>query len=586
MGRVFQLDKPTVRRPGEWSKRGTPEEARLGLKKILRATQEPAFHHDVNTQTWAITFLQELGSAIPSSDLEGLKTSVAQGINISAERLDYILGLDEIRHIRAALKVQYVERGPRLAHESVYPTSGWLGAFLDYAQEASTPMAFQFWTAVAILGAAARRNVYTQMGRYSLFPNHYNILVGPSGIGKSDAIKHTDMLQEAGVMLDQQVMDQAKEQVRDPNDPIEDCRVVVLPKQVTPEQMIKLLSPGSRDLGMPEDPEATLDRTLAKVVRKESVGFLVNGELNTLIGKGVHGATELIHLVTEFYNCEEAWEKGTVGRGLDKLRKMALTLVGASTLDWINVSISQDMFLGGFMSRVLYIQRPDKIAERQYTRRAPPLDPVQREILTKGLVPWMSMKQIECEFSEKAEVAWSLFIKDNEKLKRNPEDPKMAPYYERRENHLAKLAMVLAMSERLGQEKSEEVTAAMMEGPGSLDLSIDIIDMALEILLHEEEFLPACFERIGEHKEATALHKMIDCVGTFNKRTGRPITKAALGNKARSLVGLDWPKYLEEGIRGGQLTHFMQPSKRGRPTMLIWVEGKISELYDPRPKDP
>jgi hypothetical protein len=162
----------------------------------------------------------------------------------------------------------------------------------------------------------------------------------------------------------------------------------------------------------------------------------------------------------------------------------------------------------------------------------------------------------------------------------------MAPYYERRENHLAKLAMVLAMSERLGQEKSEEVTAAMMEGPGSLDLSIDIIDMALEILLHEEEFLPACFERIGEHKEATALHKMIDCVGTFNKRTGRPITKAALGNKARSLVGLDWPKYLDEGIRGGQLTHFMQPSKRGRPTMLIWVEGKISELYDPRPKEP
>ena len=84
---------------------------------------------------------------------------------------------------------------PRLLQNS------WLDNYVLYARSINTepPSEWQFWSAVSVLSASLKRNVYFWYRGIQFFPNQYIVLVGPPGLGKGSAINPaTDIAEAAG----------------------------------------------------------------------------------------------------------------------------------------------------------------------------------------------------------------------------------------------------------------------------------------------------------------------------------------------------------------------------------------------------
>ncbi|KKL23906.1 hypothetical protein LCGC14_2420760, partial [marine sediment metagenome] len=64
----------------------------------------------------------------------------------------------------------------------------WIRAYMEYTLDTESPDTYHFWTALTMLGASTKRQVWLDMKMLGpVFPNFYVILVGPSGARKSAA---------------------------------------------------------------------------------------------------------------------------------------------------------------------------------------------------------------------------------------------------------------------------------------------------------------------------------------------------------------------------------------------------------------
>src|SRR3990167_8538490 len=74
---------------------------------------------------------------------------------------------------------------------------GWIEKYMQYTANQQAPDQFHFWCAVSALAAVLGRRVWMHRGYYSLFPNHYIILIGISALcTKSTAIRLSAALVE------------------------------------------------------------------------------------------------------------------------------------------------------------------------------------------------------------------------------------------------------------------------------------------------------------------------------------------------------------------------------------------------------
>ncbi len=65
----------------------------------------------------------------------------------------------------------------------------WAEAFLDYTIVVPSPEIYRRWTAYNILAGALERRAWTVLSGNHLYPNMITLLVGPPGVGKTQAIK-------------------------------------------------------------------------------------------------------------------------------------------------------------------------------------------------------------------------------------------------------------------------------------------------------------------------------------------------------------------------------------------------------------
>jgi hypothetical protein len=88
---------------------------------------------------------------------------------------------------------------------------GFVGSYLKYTSKQESPVIFHVWTALTVLSAVLRRNVWmdsggdgtSQTGYYRIYPNIYKVLVSPSGVGrKGTAMKlGVQILDKSGVEI-------------------------------------------------------------------------------------------------------------------------------------------------------------------------------------------------------------------------------------------------------------------------------------------------------------------------------------------------------------------------------------------------
>jgi hypothetical protein len=185
----------------------------------------------------------------------------------------------------------------------------------------------------------------------------------------------------------------------------------------------------------------------------------------------------MVPMLTALADNPDKWRSGTIMRGEAELHNVALTFLGASTLDWIKHAIPKDAFGGGFMSRFLFV-----IQERtpRCYPEPPPLDEKVRVDLIRRL---RLMTQVRGEFT-RTEAAFTWWNKWYREVTDQASDNKhFAGYLARIPDKVWQLAMLLVISENGGPPLTVEVRH---------------FEQARGILEWVEGFMPGTFAQLTE----------------------------------------------------------------------------------------
>ena len=456
-------------------------------------TQE--WHANPTEQAHTLVWLKDQATAaIPGADVPTCIQAVADAKDITTDRVKAILELRSFEDIARAI-VARPKGDLRLPGEEMYPSTGWIGEYLRFAQGNEVPLAFHFWTAVTTLGAAARRNFFLDMGVFRIFPNHYTMLIANSGVKKGTALSvGMDILSRLNLILHQQGKTEEHERIR------------MLPQKMGPEILLNLMKSVPLKGGHPDHPDTEWS---------ESVAFMGVPELAVLIGKQVFHSDMMVQILTDLYDCHDVWQSGTMARRLETLHNVAISLIWCSTPDWISESCTPEMFKGGFMARMMTCWR--ETSGRSFPR-ADYLDPVSAHELARRLVPistasrrWMPVDSWDW---------YEEWYHQNKQRLVEEHNPKMQGYLNRKDNHMLSLAMVLALSE----ERFTITTKDMQQ--------------ALRYLEEEERVtFPKLFGKMDRHEDDEKAERVAMVIYDWKKDKDVDISRTQLLAKCSWFLG-------------------------------------------------
>lgn len=454
------------------------------------------------------TIRKELGH-IPQQDLDFLLKSFAESIGRSEEWVLSLLTLNA-QDTRRALRspVPHLDRLPGEEH---YPNQGWLGAYLLYTQEGEAPLGWQFWVGVTVLGVVLRKNFYWDRGRYYLYPNHYTLLLGNTGLKKSTSIvSGSDLLRDVDALVRDEVNASGFRLPRD---------TYVSPDRITPERLMQDLSS-----------KYVIDPATS-TTRPDTIGLILADELVSMLGRNVHGADRMVHFLTDVYGGKRSYKASTLTGGDRYLFNVCLSCLFGSTAEWVRTSITEDLFAGGFMARMVVIPRKDK---RKSVPEPPPADPIFRHQLAKALVPWVLIgTEVEFRRSREADEWYRRWYEGHQAVPVH--DPKLAGYKERKDDHLHKLAGILEVSRLI--DPSQPDALDKVRRAGQMDVSLESFLLALSLLEDEERRLPEVFAEVGESEEARIARRVWEALMDLQKSLGGPVPHSLLLRKTVHFVG-------------------------------------------------
>lgn len=276
----------------------------------------------------------------------------------------------------------------------------WLDIYLQYTSTQESPKAFHQWVGLSLISAVLKRNIWIPRIKYTLYPNLFVVLVAGSakcrksvslGIGK-------DMLYH----------------LKEPP--------VIFAQKITTEALIE-----------------TLDKS-----KKEDCchGVILASELSVFLGADAI-RSGIIPVLTDLYDSQRDWEYHTRGRGKEHLHNVTLSMLAASTKDWIRTSIPLEAIGGGFTSRVIFVfeDAPSHLVLFPEGHEAD--DSEMKKILISDLEE-IGKLHGEIVFSSDAKKkAWEWY--ENEAT--NIRDDKVDGYFGRKHDTMFKVATLLAVGE-------------------------------------------------------------------------------------------------------------------------------------------
>lgn len=378
---------------------------------------------------------------------------------------------DVLSDARAAIEEPFIS--------DVYPTTGWLGEYLQFTLGHEAPDIFHFWVGVSVLQSVIRRNIYFEHGYYRIYPNSYVILVAPPGKCR----KSTAMDIGVGILT----------QLEDVN---------VIREKITPEALVKSLSssPASRSDDSP------------LVVETVSAALVYASELTVFLGREKYNEG-LIALLTTLFDCHTRWESTTIGRNKTVLTNVHLGLLGGITPELIASSIPEIAMGGGFVSRTIFIVKertPRCFSEPR------PRDPLLREKLIAGL---QRLSGVRTGIVQTADAHRWMDEWYKKQYAKQDAEISLSGYYERKQAHLIKLAMTLLISEGV---------------PDAL-VTPELYEKALRILEVAEKTMPLALEKV-HNSEIGRFHDLV--IELIKKGKGR-LTHSELLRKVYGRMDAD-----------------------------------------------
>jgi energy-coupling factor transporter ATP-binding protein EcfA2 len=195
----------------------------------------------------------------------------------------------------------------------VLPENSWFRDWMSIWPTAEPPKSFILFSGMSMLGAVLGRGVWLDQDVHTLYPMLNLLLIGPSGCGKSTAIKHIGF----------------------------QC-LQALPPVERPQLVEGAATPQALHSDLAVNPHAI-------VFASELANFFTKEKF--MIG--------MIPYVTELLDYGPM-EKRTLGGGLIRFEEPAATIVGGSTLEWLQDQLPDTATSGGFLARFLIVSEEHK----------------------------------------------------------------------------------------------------------------------------------------------------------------------------------------------------------------------------------
>jgi Protein of unknown function (DUF3987) len=395
------------------------------FKELLRGKRLSRQHSGFGA---VLDWLRNFPRSLKMSDKELIRGMVCESFGLTQEQLDAEITQTKV-HNNVNGEADEVKQAQALEQEllNILPTSGMVRDYVDYTNRSEAPLAYHVFSALCAMGAVLNRRVWFNMEYYRVFPTLGIIILGPSGIKKTSAANiAVSILQELGF-------------------------VKVYSEKLTPEAMIEAMK-GDNAVGLVYAPEMSV--------------FLSKAQYNE----------GLVQLITRFMDCPDVWSSETISRKTSVIHNIAISSLMCSTLDWFVGATPADSFGGGFIARNLLVVQTA-------SARCEPIphigDSRVRQRIGEHLAALHALEG-EVTFSPEgydAYIEW--YHTEHQTAIKNPDHELLATYYNRKPDHLKRIAIILHMTQHC-----------------NFELCDVCFNTAVKLLKWTEQFLPAMLQKM------------------------------------------------------------------------------------------
>jgi len=361
-----------------------------------------------------------------------------------------------------------------------------LETYMDYAKNSEVLPSFHFWTGLTILGAALQRNVCYGRGYYTLYPNLWTLIIASSGTKKTTAV-------QIGYNLLSKLE-----------------HVKLLPDKGSPEGLAEALSE--------EGPDGT----------RNAQGILYAPELANFMDKRQHN-DGLVQFLLRISDCPDSWKYRTRSGGVVPLVNTAVTFLGASANDLLYECIPPLALKSGFLARFICVTEEgeapifpfpwkDSLLESQVLSQLYELSLLKGEMLMREKAQeWF----ISWYFRYKADIT-------------KYGSSKLRAYWQRKPDHILKVAMLLSIAET-----------------SCLEYTIESLEKAVKAVEGLEVELGKVYNEIDATTVGRDQLKLLEEI----KRAGGSITHEALLHKIHATLSdsLNFKKCMVVLIEAGKI---------------------------------
>ena len=396
----------------------------------------------------------------------------------------------------------------------------WLNSYMEYVENTEPARQFQLWSCMSVISSVLRRKCWLKLGRITVYPNLYIVLVAPPGVARKSQsiIFATEFLST-----------------------IPD--VMVSADSTTREALLDDLEKCATESLMPNG--KTLRHSSLSIVSKEFESFLGQKKENN----------RMIVLLTDLYDCPvDTYKYRTKHSGSNKIEAGYLVIIAATTPDSLASSLPATAIGGGLTTRILFVW-----GDRKYKKVSRPFVTAEEEKLKTQLINDLSLiSQMAGEFvmEPDAEKKWDDYYNsyDEMSIKRLCQDPSFDGYYSRKPMHIIKVSMCIAAAKR-------QNTIVKWS---DIEESIKVIE-SLEVGMGNS------FRAVGKSlvaSETDTVMEMIKSRGTISEKTIMSILW-------KDMDSFKFDNIITTAIRTGRVKRtFTGPKGEPMGIWYQWIEGK------------
>lgn len=326
--------------------------------------------------------------------------------------------------------------------------TNWLEEYRNFTSGTESPAAFHLWVALGTISAAAQRKISMDAGYFDVHSNMFIILTSPPGRSrKSTALR-----------IGKSLLRGLKDYGQDIHFSTQASSVAALVKQLT---------------AIPNKDHQSLTA--------------FSSELGSLLGSK---SVEMTDFLVDIYDCDPDWDKQTMQRGLEKIEFPWLTLLAATTPQWLGDNLSKTAVEGGFVSRAVFVYEDTRllVAFPELTEEQKKL----KKLLIHDLAIISALKG-RMVFSPEAKEFYRAWYEDPKRLAGSNRDYRISGFFERKHIHVLKVAMALSLAQK-----------------NSLVLDVESIRAAILLLGSIEPGMRKAFSAVGKNPHATVIERIRD----------------------------------------------------------------------------